>query len=246
MAEKNKDPAFLFYPSDFLTGTMTLDNQAVGAYIRLLCLQHQQGHLKKKDMSIICNTYVEHNTNILDDIIDKFDVDEQGKYYNARLEEEIYKRFKYAESRRNNRKGSINAKAKKDKKICKTYVEHMENVNVNINKDINNSLVIKEIVDYLNIINGSKFNYKTINTQKHINARLKENYTLDDFKTVIDKKVNEWKGTEMEKYLCPDTLFGTKFEKYLNQKIEVLKDKPKPAVSADMIEMQRQIERANK
>ena len=50
-------------------------------------------------------------------------------------------------------------------------------------------------------------------------ARLNEGYSLDDFKQVIEKKVNEWKGTEMEKYLRPETLFGTKFENYLNQKI---------------------------
>ena len=52
-----------------------------------------------------------------------------------------------------------------------------------------------------------------------INARLKEGFTVEDFKTVIDKKVDEWKGTELEQYLRPDTLFGTKFESYLNQNI---------------------------
>ena len=53
-------------------------------------------------------------------------------------------------------------------------------------------------------------------TQKHINARLAEGYTLEDFFTVIDKKCAEWKGTDMEKYLRPETLFGSKFENYLN------------------------------
>ena len=42
---------------------------------------------------------------------------------------------------------------------------------------------------------------------------------LDDFKSVIDKKSKEWLGTNMERYLRPDTLFGTKFESYLNQNI---------------------------
>lgn len=79
--------------------------------------------------------------------------------------------------------------------------------------------VIKDIIDYLNIVLGTNYQYKTKNTQKHINARLSEGHTFEDFKTVIDKKVNEWKGTDMEKYLSPDTLFGTKFEKYLNQNI---------------------------
>ena len=74
---------------------------------------------------------------------------------------------------------------------------------------------IKEIVDYLNEKISSHYSYKTQHTKLHINARLNEGFTLDDFKTVIDKKVSEWKGTEFEKYLRPETLFGTKFENYL-------------------------------
>lgn len=78
---------------------------------------------------------------------------------------------------------------------------------------------IKDIVDYLNLVTGSKYRYKTKDTQKHIKARLKDGYSFEDFKDVIDKKYKEWKGTEFERYLAPDTLFGTKFEKYLNQNI---------------------------
>ena len=48
---------------------------------------------------------------------------------------------------------------------------------------------------------------------------------FEDFCTVIDKKSNEWLGTDMEKFLCPDTLFGTKFESYLNQKVTAKKEK---------------------
>ena len=59
-------------------------------------------------------------------------------------------------------------------------------------------------------------NNKTINLVK---ARLKEGFTVDDFKTVIDKKVKAWKGTAFEQYLTPFTLFGEKFEIYLNQNI---------------------------
>ena len=52
--------------------------------------------------------------------------------------------------------------------------------------------------------------------QKHIKARLSEGFTIEDFKTVIDKKCAEWLGTDYEQYLRPQTLFGTKFESYLN------------------------------
>ena len=53
-------------------------------------------------------------------------------------------------------------------------------------------------------------------TQGHINARLAEGYTVENFYTVIDKKCAEWKGGKMEQYLRPETLFGSKFENYLN------------------------------
>jgi len=66
---------------------------------------------------------------------------------------------------------------------------------------------------------GTKYKSNSKNTTKHIKARLNDGYTLEDFKSVIDKKCSEWLNTDMEKYLCPDTLFGSKFEKYLNQKI---------------------------
>lgn len=82
-----------------------------------------------------------------------------------------------------------------------------------------NTDTIKDIVSYLNNVLGTRYSHKTKNTQKHINARLSDGYSLEEFKIVIDKKVKEWKGTDMERHLCPDTLFGTKFEKYLNQNI---------------------------
>lgn len=86
------------------------------------------------------------------------------------------------------------------------------------NNKCNNNLFekIKEIIDYMNGKIGANYRYETNSTQKHITARLKEGYTLEDFQTVIDKKTAEWKGTDMEKYLRPETLFGQKFESYLN------------------------------
>lgn len=77
----------------------------------------------------------------------------------------------------------------------------------------------KRIVEYLNRKCGTRYRYQTTNTQKSIHARFAEGYTKEDFYTVIDKKCAEWIGTEHEKYLRPETLFGTKFEAYLNQRI---------------------------
>jgi hypothetical protein len=119
-----KDPAFLFYTSDFLTGTLTMTDEQVGRYIRLLCLQHQKFELTEKDMLFICKTY-DH------DIFSKFVKTEDGKFYNVRLREEAIKRSNYSESRR------LNKLNKHKKNISSTYVEHMENENENENEDIN-------------------------------------------------------------------------------------------------------------
>ena len=91
---------------------------------------------------------------------------------------------------------------------------------------------IKEIVAYLNEKTNSRYRENTPNTRKHIIARLKQDYTVDDFKHVIDVKCAEWKGTEFEKFLRPDTLFGSKFENYLQQKMPAAKN-GKPVVTSE-------------
>lgn len=81
--------------------------------------------------------------------------------------------------------------------------------------------VHEEIIKYLNEKTGSHFKPTSKSTQRLINGRLSENYTIEDFKYVIDVKTNEWKNnTKMSKYLTPDTLFNaSKFEKYRNQQM---------------------------
>lgn len=76
----------------------------------------------------------------------------------------------------------------------------------------------QEIVEYLNKITHSNYKHGTPKTRTLIKARYNEGFKIDDFKRVIDVKTNEWKLTDNEKYLRPDTLFGTKFEGYANQK----------------------------
>jgi hypothetical protein len=115
----SKDPAFLFYSSDFLTGTLLMSMEQKGKFITLLCIQHQKGHLSEKDMLHICGSYDE-------DVFTKFQRDEQGKFYNIRLEEEVDKRKAYSESRRNNRK-----KKEDMNNTSSSYVQHMENENEN-------------------------------------------------------------------------------------------------------------------
>lgn len=89
-----------------------------------------------------------------------------------------------------------------------------------------------EIIQHLNMRAGTKYKSNTTKTKQLINARLNEGFTLDDFKTVIDKKSVEWCGTEFEKFLRPNTLFGTKFESYLNQNVVKPKSKKGDAIDA--------------
>ena len=92
------------------------------------------------------------------------------------------------------------------------------NNRVHTNKNDKNEKNIKTVVEYLNKKTGKSFKDTTISTKKHINARLNEGYTLNNLKAVVDDKVLQWLGnSEMDEYLRPDTLFGTKFEGYLQK-----------------------------
>jgi uncharacterized phage protein (TIGR02220 family) len=100
-------------------------------------------------------------------------------------------------------------------------------IDIDIDKDIDinkikKNNIIKDIISYLNLKSQKNFRSDSKIAIKNITARLNENYTLEDFKKVIDIKCSHWlepkKGeTDMSIYLTPDTLFGNKFEKYLNQ-----------------------------
>lgn len=83
--------------------------------------------------------------------------------------------------------------------------------------DTQDYIPYEEIINYLNLKTGYNYRSDISKTRKLIQSRWKEGFKLDDFKNVIDKKTNEWFNTDMKKYLRPETLFGTKFEGYLNQ-----------------------------
>jgi uncharacterized protein YdaU (DUF1376 family) len=90
-----KSPAILFYTSDFLTGTTLMSYTQKGKYIHLLCLQHQQGHLIPEDFfSIVDPNDIK--------VVSKFVKDENGNYYNERMEEETEKRLIHSEKQREN------------------------------------------------------------------------------------------------------------------------------------------------
>ena len=111
-----------------------------------------------------------------------------------------------------------------NKNVNRTINKNVKENNISNINNTNNNIIYsqvlpyEEIINYLNLKANTHYRHNIKKTQSLISARFNENFTLDDFKRVIDNKVSEWKNTEMEKYLRPETLFGTKFESYLNQK----------------------------
>ena len=190
-----KDPAFLFYSNDFLTGTYTMSDEQVGKYIRLLCLQHQKGTLSQTDMDKVCGKYDK-------DIYDKFVKLDNG-YVNQRLLEESIRRNNYCDSRRNNRKKKIVDNAQSH---VTDMLYHMENENENENNLITN---VFGKIENLQTLSDSwlkwkeykraefKFKFKSITSEV---TALKNLKTLCNGKeniatAIIDQSItNGWKG----------------------------------------------------
>ena len=105
----------------------------------------------------------------------------------------------------------------------RTETEPNVNVNVNVNDNVNvnendnvNDLA-KLVIDYLNKKLGSAYRYSETSLRP-IRARLREGYTLEDCKVVINRKYDDWiHDSKMKAYLRPETLFSPKFEGYLNK-----------------------------
>lgn len=124
------------------------------------------------------------------------------------------------------RNEEINA-LKETIKSLKKEIEMLQKNNINASKEKANTIEVstsdipyEEIVQFLNEAAGTNYRSNSKKTRDLIKSRFNEGFTLEEFKKVIDNKTREWKyNTEMCKYLRPETLFGTKFESYLNQKI---------------------------
>jgi len=128
-----KDPAFLFYTSDFYGGISDLTMEERGQYITLLCLQHLKGHLSEKTILLSV-------PNVSPDVMKKFIKDENNLFYNIRLEKEINKRLEYAEKQRERVKKRWDKKDTTEHTTVSTTV--IPYVNVNINEDIDKNEII--------------------------------------------------------------------------------------------------------
>ena len=168
-----KDPAFLFYPNDYIGGTMGMTFEEKGAYMELLMMQFNRGHMTSH---MIGQTVGQ----IWDKIQNKFTQDDQGLWYNQRLEDEINKRKAFVGSRRNNLKG-VNQYTKKTGHMDGHMTSHMENENEDVNKDISKS-VNKEEIDFEKLKDFYNTTCKELPScqkltparLKAINARIKE------------------------------------------------------------------------
>lgn len=148
-----KDPAFLFYSQDFYTGVATLNWEDRGKFISILCLMHQQGRMSEETIRFIVGS-------VSDNLKSKFSIDDQGMWYNSRLELESDKRSKFTESRRNNgllggrpTESKPNGKPKNNLKVnhkVKHMGNHMEDENENRNDSIN---TIKGVDFFLEVKN---------------------------------------------------------------------------------------------
>lgn len=121
---------------------------------------------------------------------------------------------------------------KKESYICNTECNDKCNTDIEIEKEKRNriknkevetyiekeDLQCKEIIEHLNNVTGCSYKTDSENTIMLIKRHMKEGYEKEDFINVINKKYKEWKGTEREIYVRPETLFGDKFETYVNQK----------------------------
>lgn len=139
-----KDPAFLFYPNDWIGGTLGMSFEEKGAYMELLMLQFNRGHMTSHMIGhAVGQIWVK--------IKDKFEVDSDGNFYNVRLELEQEKRRKYSKSRRNN----VSGKNQYSNDLRKTghMSSHMEIENINsIIRVFNCEFSEKEIINYYAMI----------------------------------------------------------------------------------------------
>lgn len=108
-----------------------------------------------------------------------------------------------------------------DKDIYNSASAEQSKSKIQKNSSINTEPPIyKDVINYLNEKLGAKYKPNSAINKRLIDARAKEGYSLDDFKKVIDNKCATWAhDLKMSKYLRPQTLFGTKFESYLNEKV---------------------------
>jgi len=197
-----KDPAFLFYPGDWLGGTLGMTFEEKGAYIDLLMLQFNRGHMTSHMVGQVIGQL---SGQTQAEILAKFKKDADGLYFNERLDVEIEKRKNYVLSRNNNISGK-NQYSKKKETDLGHMTSHMENENY---------------ILFLKLFNGiTGKNFRGSDKDKRqFNARSKEGFTIADFDNAITNCKNDEYHKKNTKYLTPEFITrADKLQAYLNVK----------------------------
>jgi len=189
-----KDPAVLFYTGDFLNGCVDLTFEERGQYITLLCLQHQKGHLSEKTIRLCVGS-------VSVDVLKKFHKDDNGDYFNERMEAETRKRAQYIDSRRDN--GAKGGRPKKPyaKPYGKAKQNHSEDDNrdENINgiKDYISPLFLNSFNKWMEYKKGRKESYKTLESEIAFYnklIKLSNNNPTTAAEIIEESMANNWSG----------------------------------------------------
>lgn len=230
-----KNPAFLFYPSDWTRDLDDLDLEIEGAWIRILCRlwwSPERGQTTKslKEFARILRKTEKKTLKILQILIKK-EVASGDLLDNQNItiiSRRMIKDVKISKIRQEVGKLGGNPGLLKIKEKRKNLVNQTDNqndqssVSVSVSSSVSNNNIkdiYSNIISYLNQKTGKKYKNGNKKTAALIKSRLNEKFTEQDFYTVIDNKVAKWlTDPKMVEFLRPETLFGNKFESYLQDK----------------------------
>lgn len=176
-----KDPAILFYTSDFLTGVSDLTMEERGQYITLLCLQHQKGRLSEKTIRLCVGS-------VSKDVMVRFDIDENGLFFNEVLEKRIEERSQFVESRRVN--GNKGGRPKKPSGLATQNLFGDENENENEIRNKNNKYPFDELWSRYPRKEGRKA------ALKHFIATVTNDKQWSDINKALDNYIKRCEHTE--------------------------------------------------
>lgn len=192
-----KDPAFLFYPGDYLRDTQTLSEKTQVAYDRIMCEHMRNICISKQQLKFFTKRLSEEEISELMFVL----TEKNGSFQISWVAESIEKRLKYSDSRRKNRSKNQKKEGEDMNNISKTYVEHMENENENENENINGSVIeIKNMIaswfEFYENRTGLKPKYGTVegakmkSIHKYLAQVIKDNGSdnqpADLFKAILD------------------------------------------------------------
>ena len=200
----------LLYQASSWANTVILDNEVYYHVSRNLVIEELPLYYNKPDT--VYRSFGDlHDRGLIvyrkDGKKDLMKLTEKGKEWNKKLGNKSEKKPKFG-----------NESEKTRNEIRKTSDSNPTNNNINNNNIIDNN-IYSLVIDYFNKKTGKKYRANTKDIQKLIKARIKEEYTIEDFYKVIDNKVKTWlHDKKMSYYLRPKTLFaGDNFQNYLNE-----------------------------